>query len=134
MHVTIEKVFHIVEKYLLRFHIQHFWFILLLYQHYEPSTHSAFRTARLPSFTDDSVKLLTMPENTAARSLCRCPKDVYKRQVIGAAIVQAVQCRAVELMLADGEKPEVLISANVPGGDEHNRPIIEKYRKIVPFA
>ncbi|MBS5063182.1 MAG: sugar isomerase domain-containing protein [Hungatella hathewayi] len=54
--------------------------------------------------------------------------------VIGAAIVQAVQCRAVELMLADGETPEVLISANVPGGDEHNRPIIEKYRKIVPFA
>ena len=54
--------------------------------------------------------------------------------IAGAAIVQAVTCRAIELMLAEGIQPEVLLSANVPGGDEHNRPIVEKYQKIIPFA
>ena len=53
--------------------------------------------------------------------------------ITGAAIVQAVTARAIELMLAEGVDPEVLLSMNVPGGDEHNKPIMDKYRKIVPF-
>lgn len=53
--------------------------------------------------------------------------------IAGAAIVQAITARAIELMLEDKHEPEVLISANVPGGDAHNAPIQEKYRKIVPF-
>ncbi len=39
-----------------------------------------------------------------------------------------------DLMLAEGIQPGVLLSANVPGGDEHNKPISEKYKKIIPFA
>ena len=53
--------------------------------------------------------------------------------VIGAAIVQMVSCRAVELAMAEGFTPEVFLSMNVPGGDEHNKPIMDKYRKIIPF-
>lgn len=53
--------------------------------------------------------------------------------ITGAAIVQAVTARAIEFMLEDRYEPEVFISANVPGGDAHNAPILDKYRKIVPF-
>lgn len=53
--------------------------------------------------------------------------------IAGAVIVQAVTCRAIELMLAEGIEPEVLVNANVPGGDEHNKPIKETYSKIVHF-
>ena len=44
-----------------------------------------------------------------------------------------VSCRAVELAMAEGFTPEVFLSMNVPGGDEHNKPIMDKYRKIIPF-
>ncbi|MEA5151871.1 MAG: sugar isomerase domain-containing protein [Oscillospiraceae bacterium] len=53
--------------------------------------------------------------------------------IAGAAIVQAITARTIELMLADGESPEVLLSANIPAGDKHNEPILEKYRRIIPF-
>jgi uncharacterized phosphosugar-binding protein len=51
--------------------------------------------------------------------------------IVGAVIVQAVTCRAVELMLAEGHTPEILLSMNMPGGDEHNEPLREKYEKII---
>ncbi len=54
--------------------------------------------------------------------------------VVGGAIVQAITCRAIELMLEEGIEPEVLLSMNVPGGDEHNKPIMDKYHKIIPFV
>lgn len=62
-------------------------------------------------------------------SFTACPIST----ITGAAIVQAVTARAIELMLAEGIDPEVLLSMNVPGGDEHNKPIMDKYRRIVPF-
>ncbi len=51
----------------------------------------------------------------------------------GAAIAQAITCRAIELMLEENIKPEVFLSSNVPAGDEFNKPMMEKYRKIIPF-
>ena len=54
--------------------------------------------------------------------------------VVGASIVQAVTCRTIELMLEEGIEPEVLLSMNVPGGDERNKPIMNKYHKIIPFV
>lgn len=51
----------------------------------------------------------------------------------GAAIVQAVTCRAIELMLEENFTPEILLSMNMPGGDEHNKAIIEKWHNIIPI-
>lgn len=51
--------------------------------------------------------------------------------IIGAAIVEAVCSRAVELALAEGYTPDVLLSANLPAGDAHNRPLYEKYEDRV---
>ncbi len=46
---------------------------------------------------------------------------------LGASILNAVMVEAIQYMLDKGEKPPVLISANVEGGDEHNRRIVERY-------
>ncbi len=45
----------------------------------------------------------------------------------GAAILNAIEARAVELMVEDGYMPEVFSSSNVDGGDEINEAYIKKY-------
>ena len=47
---------------------------------------------------------------------------------IGAAMLNAVMARAVELTIAQGAVPPIFISANVPGGDEHNKAMLAKYK------
>lgn len=51
--------------------------------------------------------------------------------VIGAMIMQAVVCRAVEICSERGKMPEVFSSANTRGGDKVNKGFIEKYKPIV---
>ena len=46
----------------------------------------------------------------------------------GAYLINSLACRVVELFLAQGLTPPVYLSANVPGGDEHNRELEAKYR------
>jgi uncharacterized phosphosugar-binding protein len=48
--------------------------------------------------------------------------------VAGAYVINSLVCRVVELFLAHGLTPPVYLSANVPGGDEHNRELEAKYR------
>ena len=47
---------------------------------------------------------------------------------VGAAILNAVMTRAVERTVEAGGMAPVFISANVPGGDEHNKAMLEKYK------
>lgn len=47
--------------------------------------------------------------------------------IFGAAILNAVMVEAIQYILDQGQTPPVLISANVEGGDEHNRRVVEKY-------
>ena len=49
----------------------------------------------------------------------------------GAVIVNAVVAEAVERLLVAGVPVEVFISANVEGGDEHNRVLLDRYREVV---
>lgn len=49
----------------------------------------------------------------------------------GAAMLNAVMTRAVELCVAMGATPPVFVSANVPGGDEHNKTMLEKYKNHI---
>lgn len=49
----------------------------------------------------------------------------------GAAILNAIEARAVELMVSDGYTPEVFSSSNVDGGDEINNAYIAKYKKEI---
>ncbi len=49
----------------------------------------------------------------------------------GAAILNAIEARAVEMMFADGFIPEVFSSSNVDGGDEINNAYVAKYKKEI---
>lgn len=49
----------------------------------------------------------------------------------GAAILNAIEARAVEMMVADGFTPEVFSSSNVDGGDEINEAYVKKYIKEI---
>lgn len=49
----------------------------------------------------------------------------------GAAILNAIEARAVEMMVADGYMPEVFSSSNVDGGDEINDAYVKKYIKEI---
>ncbi len=49
----------------------------------------------------------------------------------GAAILNAIEARAVEMMFADGFTPEVFSSSNVDGGDEINNAYVAKYKKEI---
>ena len=48
--------------------------------------------------------------------------------VVGAALINAIVIDAVNVMIADGTVPPVLMSANLDGGDEHNEKIFKEYR------
>lgn len=51
--------------------------------------------------------------------------------VIGAMILQAIVCRAIELVTERGCVPEVFHSANTAGGDAANEEYIQKYKPFV---
>ncbi|MBQ3151442.1 MAG: SIS domain-containing protein [Clostridia bacterium] len=46
---------------------------------------------------------------------------------VGASIINSIVIEAVELLIADGILPPVFMSANLDGGDEHNKKIFEEY-------
>ncbi len=48
--------------------------------------------------------------------------------VTGIFLMNRLICRVVEHYLVEGLTPPVYLSANLPGGDEHNRRLEEKYR------
>ncbi len=52
---------------------------------------------------------------------------------VGAAILNAVMVRSVELMMQEGLLPPVFMSANVEGGDAHNETMLEKYKSHIYY-
>ncbi len=51
----------------------------------------------------------------------------------GAAIVNAIVADCVEIFLKNNVVPPVFLSANIDGGDEHNRWILEQYQKQIKY-
>jgi uncharacterized phosphosugar-binding protein len=47
--------------------------------------------------------------------------------VLGAALMNAIVAQVAEVLLASGEQPPVIVSMNVPNGDERNRALEAKY-------
>lgn len=48
--------------------------------------------------------------------------------VLGAALMNALVAQTAEDILARGQRPPVVVSMNVPGGDERNAELTERYR------
>lgn len=66
---------------------------------------------------DASISVKGVPEKVAPTSTA-----------VGAAMLNAVVARTVEILCEGGITPPVFLSANVPGGDEHNREMLAKYK------
>ncbi len=47
---------------------------------------------------------------------------------VGTSLINSIVIEAVERLIADGIVPPVFMSANLDGGDEHNRKIFEEYK------
>ena len=50
---------------------------------------------------------------------------------VGTALLNAMVIEAVEKLLEQGIVPPVFMSANLDGGDEHNKKIFEEYRNNI---
>ena len=66
---------------------------------------------------DASISVEGVPEKVAPTSTA-----------IGAAMLNAVVARTVEILCERGITPPVFLSANIPGGDEHNKEMLAKYK------
>ena len=69
---------------------------------------------------DGSVALEGIPEKVGPTSTA-----------VGAAILNSVMVRCVELLLEDGLLPPVFMSANVAGGDAHNEKMLKQYKEHI---
>lgn len=65
---------------------------------------------------DAAVRLPGLPEAIGPTSTA-----------VGAALINALVIEAVEQLLSDGALPPVFMSANLDGGDRHNREMFEKF-------
>lgn len=63
----------------------------------------------------DGLELKVAPTSTAA----------------GAAIINAVEARAIEISVSNGCIPDIFSSSNVDGGDEINGALVAKYKKEI---
>jgi uncharacterized phosphosugar-binding protein len=52
---------------------------------------------------------------------------------LGSAIVQALIVETIARLGQRGEQPPVYVSANIPGGQEHNQQVLELYRNRIRF-
>lgn len=52
---------------------------------------------------------------------------------LGAALMNMVMVEAAARLAAGGSEPPVIASMNVPGGDEHNKALHEKYKARLPL-
>lgn len=48
--------------------------------------------------------------------------------VLGAALMNAIVAQTAEELLAAGQQPPVIVSMNIPGGDERNAELTDRYR------
>lgn len=71
-------------------------------------------------YGDASVKFDDFTRSTAPTSTAA-----------GAAILNAIEARAIEIMLSHGFEPDVFASSNVDGGDEINNKYVEKYKREI---
>jgi len=52
---------------------------------------------------------------------------------LGSAILQAIVVATAASLLAHSKPPPIYLSANIPGGDEHNQRLLARYRGRLRF-
>jgi uncharacterized phosphosugar-binding protein len=52
---------------------------------------------------------------------------------LGVAVVNTIVAETISRLVAQGVTPPVFISANLPGGDEHNQKLLEENKDRIFF-
>ena len=103
----------------------------LEYSRQVQSRHSSGK--RLFELTDLVIDTCT-PLGDAAVSFEGFPqKSGPLSTVLGCAVVNALCCQVIQNLLNRGVTPPVFISANLDGGDEHNRKLMEQNRDRIHY-
>lgn len=71
---------------------------------------------------DAAVQLPGLPQKVAPMSTA-----------VGSALLQAIVLETVANLLDRGYTPPVFVSANLPGGDEHNREVLARHRQRLRY-
>lgn len=53
--------------------------------------------------------------------------------IIGATILNSIFVKAIQIMADQGFEPPIFFSGNTEGADQHNKRLIELYKKRIPF-
>jgi uncharacterized phosphosugar-binding protein len=86
---------------------------------------------RLPEVADLTLDNLGDPGDAAVELDGGGLRGGPTSTVIGAALLNAVFVEAAASLAADGAEPPVYRSSNMPGAQEHNRKLVERYRTRV---
>lgn len=95
-----------------------------------PSRHSnGKRLMEVCDFVLDTC----VPAGDALLEIEGSPGPVGPASTVGSvAVIQAAMAEAVTWMTKNGHQPPVRISRNMPGGDEHNDRLGQRYRDRIP--
>jgi len=90
------------------------------------SRHSSGK--RLFEISDVVIDTHVPPGDAVLELSSDLPRIAPLSTVIGATIMQAIIAEVICKLIENGEeKPDIWASANMPGGDEHNRTVAKKY-------
>lgn len=91
--------------------------------------------AKLYEAADLAIDTQVMPGDAAVILPDSGLKTGAVSTMIGSAIVQAITAQAAGLLAERGLAPPILISANLPEGDAHNRALLAHYQaRLVRYA
>lgn len=96
-----------------------------------PSRHSSGK--RLHDMADVVVDNRVDPGDAAVELPGMQQKVGPTSTALSSAIGQAIVVEAIAGLLAKEQQPPVYVSANLPGGSEHNEAILERYRDRIRF-
>lgn len=95
------------------------------------SRHSSGK--RLHEVADIVVDTHADPGDAAVEVPGLAQKVAPMSTAIGSAILQAVILQAIANLVEQGVTPPVFMSANYPGGDEHNQAVLARYRDRIRY-
>lgn len=103
----------------------------LAYASSQPSRHSSGK--RVHEIADIVIDNHALPGDAEVTLPDLAQKVGPMSTAVGSAILQGLIVETVAGLLARGETPPVFVSANLPGGDEHNQAVLARYRDRIRY-
>jgi len=101
------------------------------YAESQPSRHSSGK--RVHEAADIVVDNHAVPGDAEIALPGLAQKAGPMSTAVGSGILQALVVETVANLVARGEEPPVFVSANLPGGDEHNAAVLARHRDRIRY-